>query len=409
MVVALIGMAFAQDYAFPSSPEDHGHYYPTAYKDHAGVDWNCGTIRYGGHQGSDFGAGSFTGMDEGRDVTAAAEGTVVGAVDGEFDRCTTGNCAGGSGFGNYVKIVHDDGRITLYGHLKQWSLLVAVGDRVACGQKVGEMGSSGYSTGPHLHFEVRNSSEVAEDPFDGPCSAPPTYWVDQGVYADLPGLTCADPPECVADRVLACGDVVVGRNDEAGSTASVWRYGCEDWVYTGPERAYEVVTGLDEPVTVTLEGLSDDLDLKALASVACDGSDCIASSSNPDASDEVLVYDAAAGVPTVVVVDGWEGAVSDYTLTVSCQGAEPEPPTPTADTGTPSGTEPTGETPPDPTAPDPTGSTGGGTTAPPTGERPAPTASVAPAPSGCGCASHGGVGGLGVLGLLALAVGRRRR
>ena len=337
MISWLLPLALGQDYAFPTSPDDYQHYYPTAYKDQAGVDWNCGTIRYSGHQGSDFGAGSFTGMDDGRDVTAAAGGTVVTAHDGEFDRCTTGNCAGGYGFGNYVKIEHPDGRRTLYGHLKQWSVEVDVGDPVVCGQKLGEMGSSGYSTGPHVHFEVRNSSEVAEDPFDGPCSAPPTYWIDQGVYGDLPGGVCGEAPECAPEATLGCGDVVVGRNDDVGSTQLTWQYGCKSWVYSGPERSFEVVTGLDEPVTVRLEGLSADLDVMALASTACDGTDCLVTSSNPDASDEALTYDATADEAVVVVVDGWEGAVSDFVLSVDCVGAPPADSSPTGDTSVDTG------------------------------------------------------------------------
>ena len=349
LLLALVGAAAASDYAFPSSPDDIGHYYPTAYKDHAGVDWNCGTIRYSGHQGSDFGAGSFTGMDDGRDVTAAAGGTVVTAHDGEFDRCTTGNCAGASGFGNYVSILHADGRSTYYAHLKQWSLQVAVGDTVSCGQKLGEMGSSGYSTGPHLHFEVRNSANIAEDPFDGPCSAPPTYWVDQGVYGDLPGGICADPPTCVPEQTLSCGDVVVDRNDGPGSTQATWQYGCSEFVYSGPERSYEVHTNLTEPVTVRVHGLAADLDVMAVVSTACDGSDCLATSSNPNTTDESLTVDAEAGVPFVLVVDGWEGAVSDFVLEVDCAGG------PGGDS-TPTGTTDTGQLPTTPTGLGSTGS-----------------------------------------------------
>lgn len=333
----LIGLALGQDYAFPTSPDHRVHWYPTAYKDHAGVDWNCGSIRYGGHNGSDFGAGSFEGMDDGRDVTAAAPGTVVTVNDGEFDRCTTADCAGGYGFGNYVAIEHPNGRSTYYAHLKQFSVLVDVGDVVTCGQKLGEMGSSGYSTGPHLHFEVRGSSGIAEDPFDGPCSGPPTYWTDQGIYAELPGEVCEDPEPCTPEAELTCGDVVVGRNDDGGSTSATYAYGCSEFVYTGPERSFTVLTDLDEPVTISLAGLGADLDLMALSSSDCDGTGCLDASTESDVSDEQIVVDAVAGEPITVVVDGWEGAVSDFTLSVDCDGqwggTEPVDTSATADTG----------------------------------------------------------------------------
>lgn len=57
------------------------------------------------------------------------------------------------GYGNLIKISHEDGTITVYAHLAKRS--VAVGDLVVAGQVIGEAGSTGFSSGPHLHFEVR--------------------------------------------------------------------------------------------------------------------------------------------------------------------------------------------------------------------------------------------------------------
>jgi murein DD-endopeptidase MepM/ murein hydrolase activator NlpD len=59
------------------------------------------------------------------------------------------------GYGNNIVIDHGNGYQTLYGHLNR--IFVRVGDSVARGTEIGEMGSTGHSTGPHLHFEVRKS------------------------------------------------------------------------------------------------------------------------------------------------------------------------------------------------------------------------------------------------------------
>ena len=184
-----LALAFAQQYRAPFSDSHYGYFYPTAYYDHSGVDWACGGIRYSGHRGSDFGAGGFAGMDAGRDLVAAADGVVVATNDGEFDRCESGECSGGGGFGNYVAVQHDDGKITYYGHMKKWSVAVSYGQQVSCGQKLGQVGSSGWSTGPHIHFAVKKNGSYV-DPFDGSCSGPPSYWTSQGGHGGLPGKTC---------------------------------------------------------------------------------------------------------------------------------------------------------------------------------------------------------------------------
>ncbi|WP_332659951.1 M23 family metallopeptidase [Brevundimonas sp.] len=87
------------------------------------------------HEGVDIAAPQGTG------VFVSAEGSVV----------RTGYDAGG--YGRFVEIRHPNGMTTLYGHLSR--LDVASGDRVDGGQRIGLVGSTGRSTGPHLHFEVR--------------------------------------------------------------------------------------------------------------------------------------------------------------------------------------------------------------------------------------------------------------
>ena len=63
-----------------------------------------------------------------------------------------------SGYGNCVMIDHGNGFLTLYGHLTQAT--VEVGDKVKQGDQIGLMGSTGYSTGTHLHFELRYEGYV---------------------------------------------------------------------------------------------------------------------------------------------------------------------------------------------------------------------------------------------------------
>jgi len=64
------------------------------------------------------------------------------------------------GYGNFVIIAHGGGIATLYGHLL--ATQVVVGDLVVRGQRIGLEGSTGYSTGPHLHFELRINDQVVD-------------------------------------------------------------------------------------------------------------------------------------------------------------------------------------------------------------------------------------------------------
>jgi murein DD-endopeptidase MepM/ murein hydrolase activator NlpD len=81
---------------------------------------------------------------------AAAKGTPVRAIgDGVVARAGWGN-----GYGNVLEIRHRNGFVTRYGHLSRFASSVRVGSHVSIGQTVAFVGSTGLSTGPHLHFEV---------------------------------------------------------------------------------------------------------------------------------------------------------------------------------------------------------------------------------------------------------------
>ena len=92
-------------------------------------------------------------------------GNIVAHSDGVVVGCRN-NCNGfeNGSYGNYVKIKHDNGYYTLYGHMAYNTVRVSVGQRVSKGQVLGYMGNTGMSYGGHLHFEVRNTNDVRIDP-----------------------------------------------------------------------------------------------------------------------------------------------------------------------------------------------------------------------------------------------------
>ena len=153
-------------------------------------DYNCGTRTYDTSNGYDHaGVDIFTWpfswklMDEDRaHVIAAQEGQIVFKQDGNFDR----SCDFNNNSWNAIFVEHSDGSVAWYGHFKNGSLTSKnVGDMVAQGEYLGVVGSSGNSTGPHLHFELYNNIGDLIDPYDGNCNATnpgQTWWADQKPY-----------------------------------------------------------------------------------------------------------------------------------------------------------------------------------------------------------------------------------
>ena len=99
---------------------------------------------YAGHTGIDINVGV-----KGKSVVAAKDGVVIVS---EALRSSSGAY---KSYGEYIMIKHSNGTVTLYGHLKAGSRKVKVGQKVSKGQVIGTVGSTGNSTGTHLHFEVR--------------------------------------------------------------------------------------------------------------------------------------------------------------------------------------------------------------------------------------------------------------
>ena len=100
--------------------------------------------------------GPYRHFHTGIDIAAPLGTAVMAAADGLV--VAVGHTA--TGYGNYVVIAHGAGVETLYGHLLQTN--VNVGDRVVRGQLIGLEGSTGFSTGPHVHFEVRVNNQVID-------------------------------------------------------------------------------------------------------------------------------------------------------------------------------------------------------------------------------------------------------
>jgi murein DD-endopeptidase MepM/ murein hydrolase activator NlpD len=158
---------------------------------------NC----YDEHHGSDFIlSGGFEAMDAGSmPIVAAADGVVVETDDGHYDHCHVDietqdiSCDGGDVHdANYVILQHADGMLSLYWHMMKDSVAVQVGDVVTCGQPLGTVGSSGYSSVPHLHFELNEPDGTVIDPYAGPFSQDESFWEQQDGDA-WPAAGCAAP------------------------------------------------------------------------------------------------------------------------------------------------------------------------------------------------------------------------
>ena len=135
------------------------------------LDYAGGTKSYDGHRGIDIDVPTFRSMDSNFPIFAVAEGTVLALDDSNFDRNTT--CAGDW---NFVTVGHPNGWKTIYGHLKQNSVVVNIGDIVQPGTTLGVVGSSGCSTAPHLHHETRDDNNAVIEPFaQGMWINPPVY------------------------------------------------------------------------------------------------------------------------------------------------------------------------------------------------------------------------------------------
>ncbi len=222
---------------------------PTYYFNHAPpgsvLDYGCRQRTYYRTNGSYSHSGTDIGTPATLDpvVRAAANGRVIR----RFDRCTVDNCGTGDcdcdnrtadrfWAGNFVEILDIFGRRVIYAHLESERPplgvspavegvpdQVQVDSVVVCGQTLGRAASSGWSAGPHLHFQVEE--RIAEewvpiDPYAGRCTEqrsrseapilPISLWMDQGDYGNLPSTRCYEcshaPGQMVRDPLYPASD-----------------------------------------------------------------------------------------------------------------------------------------------------------------------------------------------------------
>lgn len=170
-----------------------------------GKSYACGKPGYTGHHGTDIIVSS---VEQGVSVMAAANGIVRWVRDGLYDHCpdstqedcnpqtksylpldNRGEASLGFNAGNYIVLEHNlqnTRYLTLYAHLRKGSQRVVPGQRISSGVKIAEVGSSGNSRLPHLHFGVYKEEGLfyrPVDPWRGPCnSSSDGLWVYEPPY-----------------------------------------------------------------------------------------------------------------------------------------------------------------------------------------------------------------------------------
>ncbi len=219
-------------FRLPLSSDTSVHYYYDNNSSSGISDWKCGTETYNGHRGTDYSGGP-----RGRAIFAGAVGTLSYKIDG-FGDGYRGSPDGG-GFGNYVRLAHSSGYMSYYAHMTKGSVTTkAVGSSIACGEQIGGVGTSGSSTGFHLHFEVRVNG-TADDPYSGACGGPISFWVNQG--SGSPSTTCQGGTSKTARTV--------DNNASGFSVIGTWSTGTSATDKHGADYRFKSTAPVSEPAT----------------------------------------------------------------------------------------------------------------------------------------------------------------
>ncbi len=158
------------------------------------ADYTCGPLTYDGHKGVDLAIPDMAAMKRGVNVIAAAPGTVTKVRNFVPDRRSPSDPLSdmnGRECGNGVEISHGGGWTSKYCHMKQYSITMRQGEKVAKGTVMGQVGLSGRTQFPHVHMSVYKDGNLV-DPFNpsgivscDPRPASDSLWQDPPAY--LPG------------------------------------------------------------------------------------------------------------------------------------------------------------------------------------------------------------------------------
>jgi C1A family cysteine protease len=142
---------------------------------------------------------------------------------------------------------------------------------------------------------------------------------------------------CTSAAIINCSGTSNGNNSGLGSTNLLPKYTGSTRDESGREYTYSFIPNATGPVTASLTGMSANLDIFALSNA---GNSCN-SSNSLSYGDSQVTFNVTAGQQYYLVVDGYQGAISNYTLSVNCSGVVPSPtptqipPTPTVPAGKP--------------------------------------------------------------------------
>jgi len=171
------------------------------------LDYSGGTHTYDGHSGTDLSIRNFREMDHGVPVYAAADG-VVSLSRNEFDDRNTEWAPDLGPKWNGVGIFHNDTLATRYLHFRKNSVVVEEDEEVKAGDLLGYVGSSGFSTNPHLHFDVlivKDETVTVRDPWEGAENPVFSLWDNQLPYLGNESLSVYDSG--IATRASMGGEI----------------------------------------------------------------------------------------------------------------------------------------------------------------------------------------------------------